>query len=146
METPEDGYVDPKDGLTWSAERGCWLSPEEVGKVRREEARTARAATKKENRSKARSLALNATDECVEYVLNLFADGVSRSSIALGFKPRFEPDSKIATAYRHVDAILLDAGITEKPYRTKGTYNRDGNGIADVPLNLEREQREEVTR
>ena len=144
MENYTDGYVDPTDGLTWNEERSCWLSPAEVAKVRRDAARIERATTKKANRRTARALALVATDECVEFVLSLFADGVSRSAIALDFKPRFEPDSKIATAYRHVDAILLDAGITAKPYKTKGTYNRDPEGIANLPLALEPEQAQEV--
>ncbi len=141
---PTDGYVDPKDGLTWNEERSCWLSVDEVAKIKREDARLARAATKTENRDRARTLAAFATDESVEYVLTLYADGVALSAIALGFKAKFEPDAKIATAYHHVDDILLDAEIRKNPFKKKAAYTRDEDGIAKLPYALVPEQAQEA--
>ena len=140
MENYTDGYVDPKDGLTWSEERSCWLSPLEVEK---RDGDVAKAAAKVE---RARKTAARLAQKNLERVWILVNEAKydDRADLTLAYRAHFGMTRRrIATLYREIDQVLIDDGQRSKPFASREKKD-DGTGIARLPMKLTRINEEEV--
>ena len=141
MENYTDGYVDPKDGLTWSEERSCWLSPLEVEK---RDGDVAKAAAKVE---RARKTAARIAQKNLERVWILVNEAKydDRADLTLAYRAHFGMTRRrIATLHREICGVLNDAGIHQHAYAPRIQDQFGGVGIADVPDKLKQINQEEV--
>jgi len=140
MEIHEDGYVDPKDGLTYDAENSCWLSPADVAKrgidLAKVEAKEKRERTKRE---RAATKALERTWILVN--VGRYAD---RGELTLAYRGHFgKTRSRVATLHKEINDVLTDDGIRLRAWAPR-TFRGGGVGIADVPDSLKAINQEEA--
>jgi len=140
MKEYADGFVDV-DGLTWSEERGCWLSPADVAK---RDAVTIKAAAKVERERKRIARAATKALERTWILVNVgrYAD---RGDLTNAYQAHFgKTRQRVATLHKEINDVLTADGIRLRREYEKNPYRRNPDGIATVPNTLKAQNEEEV--